>query len=298
MSSPRPQPQVSVVIPARNAASCLSRVLGALGLQTAPRSRFEVVVVDDASTDDTSGVVRASGIARLVALRERRGVAAARNLGAADSRGALLAFLDADCVPGREWVERGIAELAREETDLLAGHIDMETGGRPSVVDLLAIGHDFDQQRYAAEGFSAGGNLWVRRAVFEELGGFRGDLLYGDEDREFALRARARGASLRYVPSVVVAHPPRGAVELARRSYRMAAARGRAGQRPMRARLAGGPYATRGYVRERLERAGYPSTTAKLARVQLAKYALIRAPMALGVLVGTVGRLRHRRAES
>jgi hypothetical protein len=209
----------------------------------------------------------------------------------------VVAFLDADCVPRADWIERGLADLDATGADLLAGQIIMELSGRPSPVDLLALSHDFDQERYVSEGFSAGANLWVRREVFERIGGFDTGLVY-DEDREFTLRATAGGAELRYSHAVVVEHPRRSALALARRSYRTAAVRAESGGGGVRSRLRTGPYAGHDYVRRRLIQLGPEPGTGQLALIMLAKLACIRAPMALGSAAGAVGRWRARGAES
>jgi glycosyltransferase involved in cell wall biosynthesis len=290
-------PQVSVVIPARNAASRLARVLDALAHQTAPAGLFEVIVVDDGSTDGTAEVARAGGRVRLLRAPPQGRQAAARNYGAAESRGRVLAFLDADCVPRADWIERGLAELDAQGADLLAGQIGMEVAGRASAIDLLALGHDFDQERYASEGFAAAGNLWVKRSTFEEVGGFDTDLAH-DEDREFTLHATAGGAVLRFAAGVAVDHPPRTAAALARRSYRTALTRGRAGPADLRSRLRSGPYAGKDYVRRRLQGLGYEPGRGQVALVHLAKWVCIRAPMAFGTAIGTIGRWWRRRDES
>jgi glycosyltransferase involved in cell wall biosynthesis len=290
-------PRVSVVIPAHNAASRLPRVLDALAHQTAPADLFEVIVVDDGSTDGTADVVRARGGVRLLNAPANGHQAAARNHGAAEARAQVLAFLDADCVPRADWIERGLAELDANGADLLAGHIGMEVEGRASAIDLLALSHDFDQERYASEGFAAAGNLWVKRSTFEEVGGFDTGLAH-DEDREFTLHATEGGAVLCFAAAVAVDHPPRTAAALARRSYRTALTRGRAGTADLRSRLRSGPYAGQDYVRRRLRGLGYEPGRRQAALVHLAKWVCIRAPMAFGTAVGTISRVWRRRDES
>jgi CelD/BcsL family acetyltransferase involved in cellulose biosynthesis len=87
---------VSVVIPARNAAATLGRAIASAHAQTV--APFEIIVVDDASTDDTAKVAREAGGARLsvIRLHERHGAAAARNHAVHAARGEFVAFLDAD----------------------------------------------------------------------------------------------------------------------------------------------------------------------------------------------------------
>ena len=98
-------PIVSVVVPSYNDAVLLRACLAALAVQTRPAD--EVIVVDNASTDDTAEVAIAGG-ARVVR-EERRGILAATSAGFDAAVGDLLLRLDADSVPGPDWVERVVA---------------------------------------------------------------------------------------------------------------------------------------------------------------------------------------------
>ena len=89
---------LSIVIPARDVAYCLPAVLDALAGQHAHHA-FEVIVVDDASRDDTAAVARRHpAVARLIRTWERMGAAACRNIGTAVAAGATILYLDADMV--------------------------------------------------------------------------------------------------------------------------------------------------------------------------------------------------------
>jgi len=285
MASLSTKPEISVVVPARNAAPSLPRLLDALAAQTAEAARFEVIVVDDASTDATAEIVDSNGGARLLRAGEHTGVAGARNLGIREARGDLVAFLDADCVPSANWVERGAAAAEELEADILAGHIDVALA-RPSPVALVDLAHYYDQERYASEGFAATGNLWVRRTVFDRAGLFD-EALARDEDKEFVQRAVAAGARLRYSPDVRVSHASRGLREQARRCFAIGTDRGLAG---LRSRARGGAYVGDERVRERLTAAGFAPTRARMMSIRLARNACVRLPMLAGALWGSLRR--------
>lgn len=114
MSTP---PTVSVVIPARDDAPALDRCLTALAGQTV--APFEVVVVDNASTDDTAAVARRHG-ARVVT-EPRVGIPQAAAAGYDAARGDLIARLDADSLPGPDWVARVVAALDGPRWEAVTG---------------------------------------------------------------------------------------------------------------------------------------------------------------------------------
>ncbi|MFQ5576479.1 MAG: glycosyltransferase, partial [Anaerolineae bacterium] len=95
---------ISVIVPAYNAAPTLVACLQALNTQTVPRDAYEIIVVDDGSTDDTAAVARRRG-ARVVT-QANAGPAAARNRGVKLAAGDPLLFTDADCIPAPDWIAR------------------------------------------------------------------------------------------------------------------------------------------------------------------------------------------------
>ena len=228
-------PRVSVIVPVRNGRGHLTQLLEALASQTLASSDFELVIADDGSTDGTAEWLRSierDGI-RVTADVPRNSYAA-RNRAVAAARGAILAFCDADCIPEPDWLERGLAAL--EHSDVVAGRFRFILPSRRTIWTLLDMDTSKDHEREVANGTAETANLFLRRELFEQLGGFEQAIAeYGDFD--FAQRAVAMGASLRYAPSVVVWHPTRDrAGQLFRahwvynRGY--GAREGRAGKRP------------------------------------------------------------------
>ncbi len=102
----RTQPRVSVIIPTFNRARQLTRVLDALDRQTVSSTTFEVIVVDDGSTDNTPEVLTSARPFTLRALRQRnQGPAAARNAGIAEARAEIILFIDDDVIPAANLLE-------------------------------------------------------------------------------------------------------------------------------------------------------------------------------------------------
>src|SRR5438128_127479 len=105
-----PPTSASVIVPVRNGGPVLGACLAALvGQEWAPE-QYEVIVVDDGSTDASAEIAQAAG-ARVIS-QANRGRAAARNVGAFAARGEILLFTDADCVPAADWVRRMLEPFA------------------------------------------------------------------------------------------------------------------------------------------------------------------------------------------
>ena len=199
-------PQISVVVPVRNGGADLRELIRHLERQTLARDRFEVVVADDGSTDGScAGVETGDGFIRILAGPPLTSYAA-RNRAAMAAQSDVIAFCDADCRPEPEWLESGVAAL--ESADVVAGRIRFTVPRRYTAWTLLDMELFKNHARQVKAGVAETANLFVRRALFRDLGGFDATVAeYGDFD--FVERAVARGAKLVYTPEAVVWHPAR-----------------------------------------------------------------------------------------
>jgi len=210
-----PHPKVSVVIPCYNGAGFLERCLRSIAALDAARDgTYEVVVVDDGSTEVIRGVVERFGAFARYVRQENQGPAAARNTGIARASGEYVRFLDADDY----LVDRSGLRAQEEVLDrypevglVYAQAIKVDTSGRP-------IG--IRRPPFATKGYVRGGDVEltdllsynyittsstiIRRSIFERAGPFRTDLFAG-EDWDFWLRV-ARVAGVAYVAEPVVAY--------------------------------------------------------------------------------------------
>jgi len=194
---------LAVVIPARDAARFLPRTLGALAAE-----RLPVVVVDDASGDDTAARAEALG-ARVLRLPARGGPAAARNAGARAVDAEVVLFLDADCVAHPDVAARVRAAFAREP-DLvgLSGSYDADPPERNFCSLYMNLRHHYTHQVAppATRSFWAGCGA-VRRRAFLAAGGFDARRFPAPaiEDVELATRL-GRGGRLRFDAALQVTH--------------------------------------------------------------------------------------------
>jgi GT2 family glycosyltransferase len=200
-------PLVSVIVPHFDDLANLEKCLSALERQTFARGQFEIVVADNQSSCGPERVDQTiAGRARLVVVSER-GAGPARNGGAAAARGRTFAFTDSDCVPAPDWLEEGLTALA--DYDFVGGRVDVSVADERSVTPTEAFEKvfAFDFETYInRKGFTGSGNLFVPRAIFEAVGGFRNAV---SEDVDWSRRAVAQGYRLGYAPGAIVTHPAR-----------------------------------------------------------------------------------------
>ena len=200
--------QFSVVVPFRNARNSIADCVESLLTQSYPADDFEIIVVDNDSTDGSAELV--SHHPRLNLTREaKRGAYAARNRGASEASGTIIAFTDADCVPDADWLSRIDAEMRSPRVGIVIG--SLAPAGSSFALSALTAYED-TKDEYVLTGRSAelyyghAGNMAVRRGLFEELGGFverdRGS------DTEFVRRAVDRQSCdvVRYCREAAVKH--------------------------------------------------------------------------------------------
>ena len=219
MSSAPRRPLVSVIIPNWNGASHLPTCLDALRRQTyAP---IEVIVVDNASTDESRGLLAADyPEAQVVALPTNQGFAGAVNRGIEVARGDVIALLNNDTEADPAWV----SELARALNDHPAAgfaaaklrlfdrrtvlHSAGDTFSRTGQANSRGVWEE-DRGQYDHEGpvFSAcGGAVAYRRAMLDDVGLLDEDFFFNLEDMDLAWRAQLRGYQCVFVPTALVYH--------------------------------------------------------------------------------------------
>jgi glycosyltransferase involved in cell wall biosynthesis len=193
-------PTVSVVVPARDAASTIGATLAGLAAQQPAPD--EVIVVDDGSSDETAALAQAAAVVTRVLRGTGQGPGAARNAGAAAGTGDVLAFLDADCEPQPGWLSAALQAL--EGADLVQGRTTPPPGE--------PVG-PFDRTLWvvAPWGLFETANMLVRRELFDRLGGFEPWLSPARskelaEDVWFGWRAVRAGARTAFCEEAVVHH--------------------------------------------------------------------------------------------
>lgn len=199
---------VSVVVPARNEALALPGTLRALAVQSFPKERWEVLVVDDGSTDATAEVAQAHlaelatwGMAGRLLFTDsgQRGKKAAILIGRQAAQHEWVAVLDADSRPHPRYLER-MAAQAGPEDGLLAGPVLFD-GGEDLWARLLRLeymgilGAGLASFGVGRPLFASGANLWWRARAFDEAGGYTGlEHIASADDTLLIQRMRMRTA--------------------------------------------------------------------------------------------------------
>ncbi len=199
---------LAVVVPTFRRDEGLTTLLRALEHQTLPPDSYEVVVVDDCSSEDAVNRLRAlvaQICPRVTVLQTatNNGPAAARNLGWRHSQAALLAFVDDDCEPAPGWLEAGIAALGANEA---LGIVQGRTAAPPGV-SVWGL-RDWYLWRVIdrAGPYFEGCNIFYRRAALDAVGGFDEEIGYG-EDTTTGWRVVEAGWRRCFCEEAIMAHP-------------------------------------------------------------------------------------------
>ncbi|MGH9666091.1 MAG: glycosyltransferase, partial [Bryobacteraceae bacterium] len=119
-------PLVTVVVPTRNRAALLRELVESLWKQTLDPETYEIIVVDNQSSDGTAEMIRemqGNSPCRLTfhVMKENKGPIHSRNAAARMAQGEILAFTDSDCRVTPEWLERGLKPFANPEVAFVSG---------------------------------------------------------------------------------------------------------------------------------------------------------------------------------
>jgi glycosyltransferase involved in cell wall biosynthesis len=191
-----------VVVPSIGSEKNLQAFLDGIERQTLARDRFEVILVFDGAAVPPSIGSRLTGLdAEAVVLERRSGPPIARNAGAARARGEWIVSADDDVVPSPGWLSSAAARIAAEPTlDVIEG-VTLKPGGRSVRM------HGDESPQYILC------NLFVRRSMFETIGGFQtgyydaSNGVFFREDADLGYTLEAAGARVGREPGATVTHP-------------------------------------------------------------------------------------------
>ena len=197
---------ISVVVPTFRRPDLLSRLVAAMEAQTLPADRFELIVVDNGSGDETSKVLSDLAAAsplqlRTLVIAENKGPAAARNLGWRNSLAPIVVFTDDDCVPEPQWLEWGLRAIESDpEVGVVQGATLQPLGSYP-----FTRWTTYREITEASPWFE-GCNLFFRREGLDAGGGFDESIYFGGEDCVAGWSVVAVGYRRAFERSAIVRH--------------------------------------------------------------------------------------------
>lgn len=196
--------KISIVIPARNEAERIETTLKYVLAQD--YKDFEVIVVDNASTDNTGDLARAFSSVKVVR-EDRPGLLLARECGRVNATGEVIANLDADCLPTKDWLSRGAKYFNNPKVVAVTGPYDYYDGSwffRWSTFFSQAVFYSlvhFILHRIIRKGaILTGGNNMLRVSALKQVGGYDTSIKFYGEDTDTATRLMKVGSIL-YRPS-------------------------------------------------------------------------------------------------
>jgi len=212
---------VSILMCTYNRAVYLRDVLQRLVAQTTSEGfRYEIVVVDNGSSDETASIVKLMVDRTEIPIRyvysPEGGVHEARNRSLKEGRGRWFAFIDDDELPEQDWLAR-LHSAARETgAKILGGTVLLDLPARELTILSREVRRSLRERYQATEDgnpvlcgrdtFPGTDNLLVDRRVFEEIGNFDETMVMGGADHDLILRARQAGFEPWYVPNAIVYH--------------------------------------------------------------------------------------------
>lgn len=204
--------QATVIVPVYNGASTLPQLLAGLrGQNLAGLGEVELLFVDNNSTDESAALIEAAALPGARLLHESvQGAAAARNRALAEARGDVIAAIDADCLPTRQWLRELVMPFGDPRLVIAAGGLASYPPRTPAQRFIARYGmNDAGRNVKMEPGFANGRNMAVRRSAAVAVDGWRVDMRRG-EDMDFSYRVTTRfECKIDYLPRAMAFHQDR-----------------------------------------------------------------------------------------
>ncbi len=218
--------KISVVIPTYNEEQYLGDCLGAL--LNGSEKPYEIIVADGYSTDKTRSIARKYGAT--VVANKRRHAAGGRNAGIKRAKGDIIAFIDADCIPDKDWLKEIHKAFEEDDIDGLGTYIEAapskniyeEFWSFLSLQILMSYGHEpyYVTEKTLNTAFITASCAYKRSLLFK-IKGFSNFFGNNAEDIDICWRALNAGAKLKYVPSAkIIARAPDDLITICKKSFR------------------------------------------------------------------------------
>ena len=215
--------KVSVIIPTYNRKEEIKDAIASLSKQTYPPELYEVVVVDDGSTDGTINLLQKlsenTNINLKFLYQENKGPGAARNHGIKFSNGDIICFMDSDCIADPKWIEAHVRSYTEKDIGGVGGSVLPYDAS--SLISRYADLYEYQLRVFKNNllKYVNTSNASFRRSVLEVVNGFDENIIY-TEDKDLSIRVRKAGYKLKFSEDAIIFHKHRRSMfDMLRRSY-------------------------------------------------------------------------------
>jgi len=176
------KPIISIIVPVFNAEKTIKRCLNALTKQTYQNEKYEIIVVDNDSTDNSANIIREFPVVLLSEKRAHNSYMA-RNRGLSHAKGEILAFIDADCIADKNWLKNLVKPFQDESVGVVAGEV-LSDKPRNLVQGFYEYSEFLKQGKKVTSKIAAlgAGNTALRKNIFDIVGTFDADFRWGGDN--------------------------------------------------------------------------------------------------------------------
>ena len=200
------EPLISIIVPVYNGSHSIGHCVNALEKQTYPKSKYEIIIVDDGSTDGMAGVLRNSQVRYY--RQENKGPATARNKGVDIAKGDIILFTDSDCIPDKNWIKEMVSSFQDPEIIGVKGAYKTKQRALWARFTQIEFNDRYDflsKNKYIdmVATYSAG----YRKDIFLSMKGFDVSFPFPNgEDADLSYRLHLQGYRMVFNPKAIVWH--------------------------------------------------------------------------------------------
>lgn len=198
-------PPISIVIPCYNSYEDLKEGIQSILKNDFPREKYEIIVVDDFSIDNTYEIIKSFPDIKVIRNNKNMGASYSRNIGVKNSNFEFIAFTDSDAIVPEDWLKT-ISKNVNENT-ILTGEVinyynnNIEFEPRYSTFLGGSIKTSIERANVANSC-----NLVISKKIWNDINGFDENIRVYFEDSDFGIRARQSGYKVTFLPELVVRH--------------------------------------------------------------------------------------------